>query len=292
MKKINKVVIPIAGYGSRMFPSTIGVTKAMLPLVDRPVIEYLIEECVKAEIYEIIIVMSDSQESVKDYLEMTNKKLFEKFIDREEVKALRALLNKVKISYVVQTEQKGLGHAIYCAKDLVGDEDFGVLLGDNPILSREEGSFGIGQLKEAYLENPGYYIGVKEVSEEECKKYGIVDAEDTSFTSFRLTGMIEKPKGTPPTHFAALGRYILGASIFNYLEHITPGAGGEIQVTDAIRVAITKDIVYGTKLKGTCHDTGCRNGFVKANLDYALLRSDISEEMKNFIHVDLKDILK
>lgn len=291
MNKIDKVVIPIAGFGSRMFPATLGVTKAMLPLVDRPVIEYLIEECVLADINEIIIVMSESQSSVKDYLTLSNKTVLEKFKDKKEVQELENLLSKVKISFVVQKEQKGLGHAVYCAKELVGKEDFGVILGDNPVLARGVKHFGIGQLYDEYKENKGYYIGVKEVNEEDAKKYGMVSSLDTSKESFLLNGMIEKPQGTPPSLFAALGRYILGYHIFDYLEKTAPGAGGEIQVTDAIQTAIQKETVYGTKLKGTCHDTGNRLGFVKATIDYSLTRPELKDEVKEYINIDLKEYL-
>lgn len=292
MKKINKVVIPIAGFGSRMFPATLGVTKAMLPIVDKPVIQYLVEECVKAGIYEIIIIMSKNQESVKDFLTLGNNKALDKFKDKEEVKKLRDLLNQVSISFMVQTEQKGLGHAILCAKDLVGDEDFGVILGDNPVLARGEEHYGIGQLYDEYREQPGYYIGVKEVEPKETHLYGIVSSDDLSTSPFRLNGMIEKPEGVAPSNYAALGRYILGRSVFDILEKTTPGAGGEIQVTDAIKVAIDNEPVYGTVLKGTCHDTGSRVGFVKANIDFALTRDDIKDGLKDYVNKEMRDYFR
>ena len=287
MKKINKVVIPIAGYGSRMFPATLGIVKAMLPLVDKPVILYLLEEAIKADIKEVIIVMSKSQESVKDYLTLKDEKTIEKFKDKKEVKELKDLLAKVKLSFVIQTSQKGLGDAIACCEEACQGEDFGVILGDNPILCKEDIPFGIGQLKEEYEKNPGYYIGVKEVELSETKRYGIVSGKDYHKTTFLLDGMVEKPQDNPPSNCAALGRYILGSSVFKYLKEITYGVGGEIQITDAIRIAIEKEKVYGTKLVGTCHDTGNRTGFVMANIDYSSVRNDVWDEVKEFIKNNL-----
>lgn len=292
MNKISKVVIPIAGYGSRMFPETLGVIKAMLPLVDKPVILYLIEEAYKAGMDEIIIVMSKSQEDVKKFLTLSDEAVLNKFAAKKEVIALKELLGKVKLTFVVQTSQKGLGDAIGCAKEICNGEDFGVILGDNPILSREPGAFGIGQLYEEYKKNNGYYIGVKEVPLADTKKYGIVSSKDSSTTTFLLDGMVEKPQDNPPTNCAALGRYILKNSIFDYLTQITAGVGGEIQITDAIKIAIDKEKVYGTKLKGTCHDTGDRLGFVKANIDYSLMREDISAGVIDYLKNDLNDKLK
>ncbi len=288
MKKINKVLIPIAGYGSRMFPETLGVVKAMLPLVDKPVILYLIEEALLAGMNEIIIVMSKSQESVKDYLTLKDEALFTKFKDKAEVKYLKELLAKVKFDFIIQTEQKGLGDAINCGKEIIKDEDFGVILGDNPILAHSGEAFGIGQLYNEYQKNPGYYIGVKEVPMEDTKKYGIVSGKDYHLTSFELDGMVEKPQNNPPTNCAALGRYILQSSIFDYLAKTEAGVGGEIQITDAIKKAIGKEKVYGTKLIGNCHDTGSRNGFVIANLDYAMERNDVKDQLLSFIENDYK----
>lgn len=268
MKKINKVVIPIAGFGSRMFPVTLGISKAMLPILNKPVIQYLIEECVSASIFEIIIIMSEFQDDVKKYLTLNNKYAIEKFKDNQEVKNLVDLLKSVKITFVIQKEQKGLGHAIYCAKEYVGDEDFAVILGDNPVLGEKEQENGIKQLHNKYIVNNGYYIGVKKVELEDTKKYGIVSAIDYACECFQLNGMIEKPLSNPPSQYAALGRYVLKNSIFKYLENTKPGANNEIQITDAIKTAIDNELVYGAKLNGTCYDTGNVDGFIKTNLEY------------------------
>lgn len=292
MNKITKVVIPIAGYGSRMFPATIGIVKAMLPLVDKPVILYLIEEAIEAGMNEIIIVMSEAQQSVKDYLMLKDESVLERFKDKEEVKYLKELLAKVKFTFIIQKSQKGLGDAINCAKDATCGEDFGVILGDNPIHARNVSSYGVGQLYEEYKKNAGYYIGLKEVEVEDTKKYGVVSGKEYQKDTFLLDDMIEKPQSNPPSNCAALGRYILRSSIFDYLKDIKEGVGGEIQITDAIRVAIKKEKVYGTKLVGTCHDTGNRVGFIKANIDYATSREDVYKELKEYLNSDLKEYFK
>ena len=292
MNKISKVVIPIAGYGSRMFPSTLGVVKAMLPLVDKPVILYLIEEALAANMNEIIIVYSSTQESVKNYLLLQDEAVLEHFKDKKEVIELKTLLSKIKLTFVLQKEQKGLGDAIASAKDAVSGEDFAVILGDNPILARDVKSYGVGQLYDEYQKENGYYIGVKEVDIKDASKYGIVSSKNISGSTFLLDGMIEKPKDNPPSKYAALGRYILKNSIFDYLKDTTEGVGGEIQITDALIKAIEHEKVYGTVLSGTCHDTGNRAGFVKANIDYALDRDDVYPDIKKYLKDDVKDYFK
>ena len=282
MNKINKVVIPIAGYGTRMFPVTLGVCKAMLPILNKPVIQYILEECVNSGIYHIVLVMSPNQESVKDYLELKNKDVLDKFKDKKEVQDLISLRKKIKIDYVIQEEQKGLGHAILMAKDIIGEEDFGVLLGDNPILINS-GIYGIGELYAKYQANRAYYIGVKEVSLDETKNYGVIkyDKEYNNKDTILLLDMIEKPQSNPPSNIASLGRYILGNSIFKYLEEAEIGYGGEIQLTDAIRKAIKKESVYAFILENEILDSGNKVGFVEANVRFALNDKELKEKIKS-----------
>lgn len=282
MKEINKVVIPIAGYGSRMFPATLGVTKAMLPILNKPVIQIILEECVKAGINHVILVISPSQDAVIDYFSLKNQDAIKKFSDKDSVKELKELVSKIKIDYVIQHEQKGLGHAILITKDLVNGEDFGVILGDNPILHKD--IYGIGELYQAYKENSAYYIGLKEVDDNDTSKYGIVSfCERENDKQVLLDEMIEKPKNNPPSNLAALGRYILKNSIFSYLEVTMAGVGGEIQLTDALRMAIKQEKVYGYLLDGHILDSGNKVGFFETNLAFAMQDKDIKNKILEMI---------
>lgn len=272
MKKIRKCVIPAAGLGTRFLPATKGLPKEMLPIIDKPTILYQVEEAVQAGIEEVIIIISKAKEDMKKFFARDEE--YEHYLIEkghpEFAKEIKRIATLCKITYVYQNEQKGLGHAILCCKEAVNNEPFAVILGDDLIVN-EGGKTATEQLIDAYNSTGCSILGVQEVDPSLTHKYGIVDPLEVKGRLILMKGMVEKPKSNPPSNYAALGRYVLTEDIFSYLEKTTPGAGGEIQLTDAL---CKLPHIYAYNFVGTRYDCGDKFGFVKAVIDFALKRED------------------
>ncbi|MGS0649916.1 UTP--glucose-1-phosphate uridylyltransferase GalU [Staphylococcus arlettae] len=281
--KIKKAIIPAAGLGTRFLPATKAMPKEMLPILDKPTIQYIVEEAVASGIEDIIIVTGKHKRAIEDHFD--NQKELEMAL---ESSGKNELLDKVTYSsnlanmfYVRQKEQKGLGHAIWTAKQFIGDEPFAVLLGDDIV---ESTTPAIKQLMEQYDNTKKSIIGVQSVNENETHRYGIVDPIDANGRLFSVNKFVEKPKpGTAPSNLAIMGRYILTPEIFDYLENQEIGVGGEIQLTDAIEHLNTDDCVYAYDFEGYRYDVGEKLGFVKTTIQFALNNEEMSDEIKSFL---------
>ncbi|MDW3987342.1 UTP--glucose-1-phosphate uridylyltransferase GalU [Staphylococcus saprophyticus] len=283
MRKIKKAIIPAAGLGTRFLPATKAMPKEMLPILDKPTIQYIVEEAARAGIEDIIIVTGKHKRAIEDHFD--NQKELEMILQE---KGKTDLLEKVKYStelanifYVRQKEQKGLGHAIYSARQFIGDEPFAVLLGDDIV---ESDNPAIKQLIEAYEETGKSVIGVQEVDEAQTHRYGIIDPLQKFGRKYEVNEFVEKPKqGTAPSNLAIMGRYVLTPDIFDYLATQGEGAGGEIQLTDAIERLNRANQVYAYDFEGDRYDVGEKLGFVKTTLEYALKDESMHDELVEFI---------
>ncbi|MDU0451867.1 UTP--glucose-1-phosphate uridylyltransferase GalU [Staphylococcus chromogenes] len=288
MSKIKKAIIPAAGLGTRFLPATKAMPKEMLPILDTPTIQYIVEEAARAGIEDIIIVTGKHKRAIEDHFD--NQKELESTLKN---KGKLDLLEKVQhstdlanIFYVRQKEQKGLGHAIWTARQFFGDEPFAVLLGDDIVQSETP---AIQQLIEQFEVTQKSVIGVQEVPYEETHRYGIVEPKTKQGRRYEVNQFVEKPApGTAPSNLAIMGRYILTPEIFKYLDTQDVGAGGEIQLTDAIERLNQDDSVYAYEFDGTRYDVGEKIGFVKTTLHFALNDPSMKEEMTKYI----KDLLK
>ena len=285
---IKKAVIPCAGLGTRFLPATKAVPKEMLPIVDTPTLQYIVEEAVKSGIEQILIITNSNKHCMENH--------FDKNFELEarlkasgkdaEVEMINAIADMADIFYIRQKEPKGLGHAIMCARPFVADEPFAVLLGDD-IIVNPEGKPALRQLLDAYEDNDATVVGVQTVAHEKTKKYGIV-SPDPSFTGegrlVKLSGMVEKPAPEDaPSDLAAYGRYVLSPGIFDYLEKQQAGVGGEIQLTDAICALMSTESVYAYDMEGRRYDAGDKFGFIQATIDFALDREELRPQLSEYI---------
>ncbi|MGD6849031.1 UTP--glucose-1-phosphate uridylyltransferase GalU [Rossellomorea aquimaris] len=286
MQKVRKAIIPAAGLGTRFLPATKAQPKEMLPIVDKPTIQYIIEEAVASGIEDIIIVTGRGKRAIEDHfdksyeLEETLAKKG-KYEQLEEVQGISKLAN---IHYIRQKEPLGLGHAISCASRFIGDEPFAVLLGDDIVHSSEKPC--LKQLIDVYERYNSSVIGVQEVPQQEVSKYGVISINPNEMDNgvFHINDLVEKPKmEDAPSNYAIMGRYVLRPEIFDILENITPGAGNEIQLTDAIKKLNDQQMVVGYEFNGERHDVGDKFGFIKATLDYALERADLQEQVMDYL---------
>ena len=281
--KIRKAIIPAAGLGTRFLPATKAMPKEMLPILDKPTIQYIVEEAVAAGIEDIIIVTGKHKRAIEDHFD--NQKELEMNLERNEK---NELLEKVKYSsdlanmfYVRQKEQKGLGHAIWTTKQFIGDEPFAVLLGDDIVQAENP---AIKQLTQQYEKTRKSIIGVQQVNDNETHRYGIVAPLASNKGLISVKKFVEKPKkGTSPSNLAIMGRYILTPDIFKYLEKQEIGAGGEIQLTDAIEHLNKDDSVYAYEFMGERYDVGEKLGFVKTTIQFALKDEGMSKDIKKYI---------
>ena len=289
MKKITKAVIPAAGFGTRFLPFTKAIPKEMLPIVDTPTIEYIVREAVLSGIKEVLIIINSDKECIKTHFG-SNERL-EEFLacknKQEELDLIKNINLGAKISYTYQNEQKGLGHAVLCARDFVGNEPFALLLGDDVYVG--DGMPVIKQLINAYEETGASILGTLEVPLEDVCKYGIVKPYNLVGDLNKLIGVVEKPKvKDAPSNLAIGGRYILDSKIFKFLENQSTGFGGEIQLTDSILRMIAESDVYSLAIKGRRYDLGSKRGFLEATIDFAMEREDLSEIMKDIINKRVK----
>lgn len=281
--KVRKAVIPAAGLGTRFLPATKAMPKEMLPIVDTPTIQYIIDEAVKSGIEDIIIITGRTKRAIEDHFDKAYEleTELEKSGKDELLKVVSDISNMANIYYVRQKEAKGLGHAIHCAKTFVGNEPFAVLLGDD-IVSAEKPC--LAQMIEKYEQCGSTVLGVQTVAHSEVSKYGIIAGEKIDDRFYKVSDMVEKPQADKaPSDVAILGRYIITPEIFNCIEQTGAGAGGEIQLTDALKLLATKEDVYAYDFVGRRYDVGNRMGFLEATVEYALKRDDLRGEFVDYL---------
>lgn len=278
-QRIRKAVFPVAGLGTRVLPATKSVPKEMLTVVDRPVLQHCVEEAREAGIEHFVFVTGRNKAVIEDHFDMAYE-LEDTLKRRKKVKEYDGLMADLPkagaTSFTRQQQPLGLGHAIWCARDIIGDEPFAVMLPDMITLPGERTSRCMTQCIEAHERHGGNIIAVEEVPMDETDKYGVVAIGEDHGQSFEITGMVEKPeKGTSPSNMIISGRYILNPDIFNILETIEKGAGGEFQLTDGMKVLAGSQGFHGVRFDGKTYDTGSKVGFLAANVAFAMARDDI-----------------
>lgn len=285
MQKIRKAVIPAAGYGTRFLPATKATPKEMLPIVDKPTIQYIVEEALASGIEEILIISGHAKRAIEDHFDSAPalEMELEKKGKTELLKLVRDI-GAIKIHYIRQQQMRGLGDAILCARAFVQDEPFAVLLGDD-VVYNGEGRPALKQLIDVYNETESSVLGCQTVPEEKVSSYGIIKGEPTDDArTMRVLDMVEKPAvEDAPSRMAVLGRYIITPAIFDILAHTLPGKGGEIQLTDALQVLADRQPVYAYDFEGTRYDLGDKLGFLKATVEFALRREDLGEAFRAYL---------
>jgi UTP--glucose-1-phosphate uridylyltransferase len=286
IKKVTKAIFPVAGLGTRFLPATKSIPKEILTLVDRPLIQYAIDEARAAGIKEFIFVTSRGKSALEDYFDYSPE--LEATLRRAGKDALLEILRETNmdsgaIAYVRQNRPLGLGHAVWCARRLVGDEPFAVLLPDDVIAAEKP---CLQQMVEAYAQTGGNIVAAMEVPVERTSSYGVLDVSEDMGSVLSVKGMVEKPKaGEAPSNLAVIGRYILSPKVMHNLDKLKPGAGGEIQLTDAIaKEAETPGTVYGYRFRGQRYDCGTKAGFLQATVAFALARPDLNEEFSAYLN--------
>ena len=287
MKDIRKVVIPVAGWGTRSLPATKNIPKEMLPIYNKPVIQYVVEEAQRAHIKDVIFVTNRDKNVIEDHFDhnLQLEDLLERSGKLDKLEEVRRVAEMVNILSVRQKRQLGLGHAVLCARELVGDEPFAVMVGDDLMFS---GVPGIGWLIEVAMAEKMPVIGVMEVPWEKVSRYGIIDGEEVAPGVYRVRDMVEKPKREDaPSRMAIVGRYVLTPDIFDYLEKVKPGHGGEIQLTDALQAMAKDRGMMAVRMAGMRFDAGDWAEFLSANIYFALqdesLRYELLGLLKNFV---------
>lgn len=282
--KVRKAVIPAAGLGTRFLPATKAMPKEMLPIVDTPTIQYIIQEAIDSGVEEILIITGKSKRSIEDHFDK-NIELemeLEKKANEELLKVVRDITDLIDIHYIRQKEAKGLGHAIYCAKTFVGNEPFAVMLGDDVVFN--EGTPCLKQMIDVYDEYKASVLGVQTVKVEDVCKYGIVDGNLVTDRVYTVKGLVEKPAvDEAPSNVAILGRYIINPGIFDILAETKPGKCGEIQLTDALKELALKEDMYAYDFIGKRYDVGNKQGFLEATVETALRRSDLRDEFLSYL---------
>ncbi|KAB7665171.1 UTP--glucose-1-phosphate uridylyltransferase GalU [Bacillus sp. B1-b2] len=282
MNKIRKAIIPAAGLGTRFLPATKAMPKEMLPIVDKPTIQYIVEEAVASGIEDIIIVTGKGKRAIEDHFDHSWE-LEENLVAKEKFDLLKKVKesSNVDIHYIRQKEPKGLGHAVWCARNFIGNEPFAVLLGDDIVDSEEP---CLGQMITEYNQTLSSIIGVQVVPEHETHRYGVIDPVEGNGRRFQVKQFVEKPaQGTAPSNLAIIGRYIFTPEIFRFLNEQEIGAGGEIQLTDAIEKLNKIQRVFAYQFEGNRYDVGEQLGFIQTTIEMALKRSDLKEPLSKYI---------
>lgn len=283
MKKVRKAIIPAAGLGTRFLPATKAMPKEMLPIVDKPTIQYIVEEAIASGIEDIIIVTGKGKRAIEDHFDFAPE-LEQNLLAKGKTDLLekvRYSTNLADIHYIRQKEPKGLGHAVWCARNFIGDEPFAVLLGDDIVQSNTP---CLKQLTNIYEETRSSVIGVQTVPDQETHRYGIIDPSVQDGRRYQVKNFVEKPaKGTAPSNLAIMGRYILTPEIFMFLEQQETGAGGEIQLTDAIQKLNQIQRVFAYDFEGKRYDVGEKIGFVKTTIEMALKDQDLRAELLTYL---------
>ncbi|MCY9660259.1 UTP--glucose-1-phosphate uridylyltransferase GalU [Paenibacillus chondroitinus] len=290
--KVRKAIIPAAGLGTRFLPATKAMPKEMLPIVDKPTIQYIVEEAVESGIEDIIIVTGKGKRAIEDHFD-NSFELEQNLFEKQKFDLLTEVQksSKVDIHYIRQKEPRGLGHAIWCARKFIGDEPFAVLLGDDIVRADKP---CLKQMMDQYEYRHSSIIGVKHVSDDEVSRYGIVDGRQIEKQLFSINHLVEKPKKEEaPSNLAIMGRYILTARIFDILNDQKPGAGGEIQLTDAIEALNDLESVYAYEFEGERFDVGEKLGFIQTTINYALQREDLRFDLLKYLSSVLeKELIK
>ena len=285
MQKVRKAVIPAAGFGTRFLPETKAMPKEMLPLVDKPTIQYIVEEILDSGIEEILIISGHAKRAIEDHFD-SSPELEQHLLKQGKLEQLKQIrkISDVKIHYTRQAYQRGLGDAILCAKDFIDGEPFGVILGDDVVYTGTEEP-ALKQLMDQYDKTGGTVIGCQVVDPEKVSAYGIIDGKPTGDENLlQVKDMVEKPKlSEAPSRFAALGRYVITPEVFEILEETRPGKGGEIQLTDALRVMAHQGNVYAYNFQGKRYDTGDKLGYLKAVVEFALRRDDLGPAFREYL---------
>ncbi|NPV91559.1 MAG: UTP--glucose-1-phosphate uridylyltransferase GalU [Firmicutes bacterium] len=289
-KRVRKAVIPAAGLGTRFLPATKAQPKEMLPVVDKPSIQYIVEEAVASGIEDIIIITGRGKRAIEDHFDKSYEleSILESKQEYERLNVIRDIVNLVEIHYIRQREAKGLGDAVYCARKFVGDEPFAVLLGDDIVVSETP---CLKQLIDVYDVYGGTVVGVQSVSRDEVNRYGIVEPDGNNGIKepdqarlHKVKDLVEKPsREEAPSNIAILGRYIIQPEVFDFLEQQVPGAGGEIQLTDALRRLAQVGPVYAYDFEGKRYDIGTKIGYLQATVEMALMREDLGLEFKEYL---------
>lgn len=281
--RVRKAVFPAAGLGTRFLPATKASPKEMLPLVDKPLIQYVIEEAVASGIESVVVVTGRGKAAIEDHFDISFEleKLLEERGKQEELQAMRAISEMARVSYVRQQEALGLGHAVLQARDLVGDEPFAVMLSDDIIDSKTP---ALKQLLNVYEKYDAPVVAVFEVPGEAISRFGVIDGEEVEPGVYKIRDMIEKPAfADAPSDLAIIGRYVLTPDIFDEIEKTTPGAIGEIQITDAMRSLLKKRPFYAVRFEGTRYDAGDKLGFLIATVQYALKHEELAPEFREYL---------
>lgn len=278
MKRVRKAIIPAAGLGTRFLPVTKAMPKEMLPIVDKPTIQYIIEEAIESGIEDIIIVTGKGKRAIEDHFDH-NFELEQNLMEKGKFDLLEKVKHssEINLHYIRQKEPKGLGHAVWCARKFIGDEPFAVLLGDDIV---EAETPCVKQLINEYEKTGSSVIGVQTVADDQTHRYGIIDPLEKDGNLHKVNRFVEKPeKGTAPSNLAIMGRYLLTPEIFDLLENQETGAGGEIQLTDAIQKLNEEQAVYAYDFDGTRYDVGEKFGFIQTTIEFALKHEDLREQL-------------
>ncbi|NYE03615.1 UTP--glucose-1-phosphate uridylyltransferase [Bacillus niacini] len=283
MKTVKKAIIPAAGLGTRFLPATKAMPKEMLPIVDKPTIQYIVEEAIESGIEDIIIVTGKGKRSIEDHFDNAYE-LEQTLLEKEKFELLEKVQEASKmvdIHYIRQKEPKGLGHAVWCARNFIGNEPFAVLLGDDIVQAETP---CLKQLINEYDRTHSSVIGVKQVPEDETDRYGIIDPIEQFERSFQVRNFVEKPKkGTAPSNLAIIGRYIFTPEIFLFLDKQEIGAGGEIQLTDAIQKLNQIQRVFAYEFEGQRYDVGDKLGFIETTIEFALQKEELRDDLLKFM---------
>lgn len=285
---VKKAIIPAAGLGTRFLPATKAQPKEMLPIVDKPTIQYIIEEAVASGIEEILIITGRNKRAIEDHFDKSVELELELEAHgkKDLLKMVRDISNMVNIHYIRQKEPRGLGHAINCARAFVGNEPFAVMLGDDVVDAKVP---CLRQLMDCYDEYRTTILGVQEVPQQEVSKYGIVKGTFIEDRVYKVKDLVEKPSAEEaPSNIAILGRYIITPEIFNILDTTKPGKGGEIQLTDALKTLMNKEAMYAYAFEGRRYDVGDKMGFLQATVEFALKRNDINRQFMEYL-LTIKD---
>jgi UTP--glucose-1-phosphate uridylyltransferase len=280
---VKKAIIPAAGLGTRFLPATKAMPKEMLPIVDKPTIQYIVEEAIESGIEDIIIVTGKGKRAIEDHFD-NSFELEQNLLEKGKLELLSEVQKSSKmvdIHYIRQKEPKGLGHAIWCARKFIGNEPFAVLLGDDIVRAEKP---CLRQLMEQYDRYRASIIGVKHVSDDEVSRYGIVDGRQIGTGLHSVMNLVEKPKKeVSPSNLAIMGRYVLSPRIFDILAEQTPGASGEIQLTDAIAKLNAHEAVYAYEFEGTRYDVGEKMGFIQTTIEFAMQREDLRNDLLTYL---------
>ncbi len=281
---LKKAIIPAAGMGVRFLPATKTIPKELFPIVDKPILLYVVEEAVEAGIEDIILVTNENKKAVENFFD-EDKQLEKTLIEtgREQLcETIKKIRNMANVIHVHQEEARGLGHAVYCAKSIVGDQSFALLLGDEVMVSEKKNV--TSQIKDLYMKTQSSSVAVMKVAPSEVSRYGIISVEDEQSRPMKVQSVVEKPEmPEAPSHWALPGRYIFTASIFDFLENLSPGKNNEIQLTDGMTHLARNHELYATPFVARRYDAGSKFGYLQANIEIGLQHPEVGESLRKYL---------